>query len=420
MKKLKALFPMLLVLALLIGSTPAAIAQDVSYPDNLDYEVYIPLTGYENTDSVADDAVVTQNISVAEQNAALAFWTRDRIMAAEAMPMMVIEDSESEEMGIEPEAYEELPVSFSPPGRASEGADNIASAAYAEDWAIAEMSAEEIVAFDAALDAEEAFYPAAADGTSELYTAYIANWLSAVQKVYPHKWIGRLSFTTPNGTSYCSATAISGNNFVTAAHCVYDTESRNKWYSNKVFTPAYRNGSAPYGSFATTNCTILTNWINLSGDYRIWWGKYDVAVCTVGKNSAGQTLNGAVGYAGRAWNWGYTRHVYNFGYAFRNIFKSYLLGAGMFLRTCSAETFYKSTDVRGMGCVWGPGISGGPWIDNTMLDSPKLFGNNGYQLGRVSGYVTGVNSGYILDKMNSYGARFTSSNFAPLCKARGC
>jgi len=148
-----------------------------------------------------------------------------------------------------------------------------------------------------------------------LGTRYIANWLAAMQTIYPHRWIGRFSFTTPNGTSYCSATAISGNNIVTAAHCVYDTPSRNAFYTNKVFTPAYRNGNAPYGSFATTNCSVLTAWVNLSGAYSInSWAPYDVAVCTVGTNAAGQTLNQVVGSAGKAWNYGYTRHIFNLGY----------------------------------------------------------------------------------------------------------
>lgn len=68
--------------------------------------------------------------------------------------------------------------------------------------------------------------------------------------------------------------------FVTAAHCVYDT-AVNQFYANWVFTPAFRNGSAPYGSFSATACTILTAWVNLSGGFSInSWTRYDVAVCS--------------------------------------------------------------------------------------------------------------------------------------------
>lgn len=95
-------------------------------------------------------------------------------------------------------------------------------------------------------------------GTTQVYTSYLVNSKSALWKVYPHKWVGRLSFRTPSGTSYCSATAISNNNIVTAAHCVYDT-TNNRFYSNWVFSPAYRNGTNPYGTFRATACTVLTD-----------------------------------------------------------------------------------------------------------------------------------------------------------------
>ena len=113
-------------------------------------------------------------------------------------------------------------------------------------------------------------------------TTYDVNTNAAFWQIYPHRWDGKLTFTTPGGGASCSATAISGNNFVTAAHCVYDT-AVNQFYANWVFTPAFRNGSAPYGSFSATACTILTAWVNLSGGFSInSWTRYDVAVCSVG------------------------------------------------------------------------------------------------------------------------------------------
>jgi hypothetical protein len=287
---------------------------------------------------------------------------------------------------------------------------------------VAEASADE-AALEAGLETEAANLPEGTnetEGTSQIYTSYIANWLSSLQTQYPHRWIGRFSFTTPTGTSYCSATAISGNNIVTAAHCVYDTPSRNTFYTNKVFTPAYRNGSAPYASFATTSCSVLNAWVNLSGNYDIdTWARHDVAVCTVGTNSAGQTLNNAVGFAGRAWDYGYIRHVFNLGYPLYNYADAALSWPGAYLRLCSAETFQRTTDTRGMGCTWGGGISGGPWVDHRFL-SATVYGTDGYWPGRVSGYVTGVNSGKFNGAQNLYAPRFTSNNIVVLCNARGC
>lgn len=343
--------------------------------------------------------VTTLKITAAQQKAAMSFWTRDAI--SKAVPMEMPVDTSADTAPILTDAPEVLGApEFTMPGAAAPDADRIAQKAYAADWKMSQTSGP--VSADA--------LPVPADdtaGTSQVYTSYNINGWAAAQTAFPHRWVGRLSFSTTSGTSYCSATAISGNNFVTAAHCVYDT-SANVWYSNWVFTPAYRAGSAPYGSFAATTCTILTAWINLSGGFTInGWSRYDMAVCTVGTNSIGQTLNTAVGWAGRSWNAGYVRNYFDMGYPFYNTSDVPLPGAGLYLRTCTAESFQQTTDTRGMGCNLSRGISGGPWM-------------TGYAQTQVSGWVDGVNSGFYIGTANMYGPRFTSSNIVPICNARGC
>ena len=285
----------------------------------------------------------------------------------------------------------------SEPGFAAASADRVARAAYPSDWQ----------ASGAADFAADSFADEFA-GTSQVYSSYTVNRWTPVQKIYPHKWVGRFSFHTSSGTSYCSATAISNNHIVTAAHCVYDTASRNVWYTAKVFTPAYRDGNAPYGTFPTTACTILTAWVNLSGSFAInSWTQYDVAVCQVGTNSAGQTLNNAVGYAGRQWDYGYVRSFFDMGYPFNNYLDNTIGDAGKFLRTCASESFQQATDVLGTGCNWSRGISGGPWL---IAYAPPT----------VSGYVNSVNSGFFVGTANLYGIRFNSNNIVVLCNASGC
>lgn len=343
-----------------------------------------------------NNLVVSKRVSLAEQNNALAFWTRDTIAAAQ--PLVMPTDAGS--AIAEPAAFESQSVSgpagFSAPGTAEADAVKVAMAAYASDWAApVEAASDQIAAADV---------PA---GTSQAYTSYDVNRYTGLWKIYPLIWIGRLSFQTSGGTSYCSATAISGNNFVTAAHCVYDS-TNNRWHSGWAFSPAYRNGTTPYGTFAATVCTILTDWINLSGNFSInGWTKYDVAVCSVGKNSAGQTLNGAVGFAGREWNFGYVRNHHDLGYPFRDYNLTALTDAGLYLRLCTAESFQQTTDTLGMGCNWGPGISGGPWM-------------TGFAPNVVSGRVNSVNSGLFQGIANLYGIRFTSSNIVPICTVRAC
>jgi len=294
---------------------------------------------------------------------------------------------------IEPEVSEN--PGFVAAGVAALDADLVAQAAYPLDWAVSEET-----------DVSD-LHLLGPDGTSGVYTSYIINQFRAMQNRYPHKWVGRISFTTPNGTSFCSGTSISGNIMLTAAHCLYDS-TNNIWYSNWAFTPAYRRGSAPYGTFPATTCWVLTAWINLTGGYSInTWARHDVGVCNMGNNSAGQTLNNAVGWMGRSWNAPYTRHFHDLGYPFRDYNNALLSNAGRFLRTCVAESRQQTNQTLGMGCNFGGGISGGPW----MIDyAPNL----------VSGYANSVNSGIFIGSQNIYGARFNNNNIVPLCNAAGC
>jgi len=353
-------------------------------------------TSAATVDAAGTKLVAKKVISVAQQNAALKFWSRAAVAAAKPLAIPLQAGPATID-----EASIALRTPTGPPGFAQAGAadpdaDLVASAAYAEDWA---AIAEELAALDASL-AEPA-------GSSAVYTSYLVNQVTAMQKLYPHRWIGRLSFSTPSGTSYCSGTSISGNVLLTAAHCLYDSTS-NQWYSNWVFSPAYRSGKAPYGTFPATTCWVLTAWINLSGSYAInSWAPHDVGVCKMGNNSARKTLNQAVGWMGRQWNWPYVGHYHTMGYPFRDYRNLTVSSSGAYLRTCVAESFQQASEVRGMGCNWGPGISGGPWIA-------------GYAPGVVSGWADGVNSGLFIGQENMYAGRFNSNNIVPLCNAAGC
>jgi V8-like Glu-specific endopeptidase len=353
---------------------------------------FVLVSGTPNRAEAADQ-VLRIKISKAEQQAALAFWTRERIASATPMDLMV--DNGSPEVDAaalgQPEAGGEPGIV--PAGLSAPGADRVAKAAYPADWANLK---------DGGSGA-----PEAVSGTPGVFTSYIVNQWKKAQKVFPHKWVGRVSYTVPGGTGFCSATSISNNVMLTAAHCVYDS-TNNRFFSNWVFTPAYRNGSAPYGVFPATTCWVLTAWVNLSGGFAInTWSRHDVAVCNMGANSAGQTLNQAVGWSGRQWNWPYVRHFNTLGYPFRNTSNATLTDAGKWLRTCAAESFQQTTETRGMGCNWGPGISGGPWL---IAYAPPL----------VSGFADGVNSGMFVGQNNLYGPRFNSNNIVVLCNAAGC
>jgi hypothetical protein len=344
----------------------------------------------------ADPLTVSKSVSQPQQGAALAYWTREKVAAAPVIVMPLDHGSGA----VDITALEDSPLlnqleESAAPGAPEPGAAQSAREAYPQDWVGVDAGAAE----------------AAADiltGTPGIYTSYDVNTFTQLWQIYPHIWDGKLTFTTLSGGASCSATVISGNNIVTAAHCVYDT-TNNRFYSNWVFTPAYRNGSAPYGTFAAQVCTVLTTWVNLAGGFSInSWTRYDVAVCTLNKNSAGRTINQAVGWAGRLWNAGNNQLVFNSGYPAQDYnLNTIPNGPAQYLRACTAETFLQTTDTLGMGCNWGPGISGGSWLVN-------------YKPFVVSGNVNSVNSGLFVGQQNIYGARFNSNNIVLLCTARHC
>lgn len=350
----------------------------------------------------AAQTTVTIKVSPAQQAAAAAYWSSYMISSAPIFPMPIDYGDPGIDTSFQALAVPSGPARSTPAGAASPNANLKAMAEFPQAWS----ALEDNLALEGSLAANVAA-PVVPTGTAGVYTFYDVNTQTALWNIYPHKWDGKLTFSVPGGGSSCSATVISGNNIVTAAHCVYDT-ANNRWYSNWVFTPAYRNGSAPFGTFTASACTILTNWINLSGSFSInSWTRYDVAVCTLNKNSAGQTINGAVGWAGRLWNVGYQQLVFNSGYPAKNYNLATITGPAQYLRSCTDETFAQTTDTLGGGCYWGPGISGGSWLV-------------GYKPFVVTGQVNSVNSGLFVGQQNIYGIRFTSSNIVPVCTARRC
>jgi hypothetical protein len=354
----------------------------------------------------AGSLTVSRTVSAEHQAAASAYWTRSRIAAAR--PMTLPRDTGPAEVVTPDGPRSAEPMGVSAPGRPAPNAGRVARAAYPHDWAAVDEDPE----LDEPFSREDGAVPQhpmdVQTGTAGVFTSYDVNTNAALWQIAPHRWSGRLAFTVPGGTATCSATVISGNNIVTAAHCVYDTAS-NKWYANWVFAPAYRSGSAPYGTFPVRTCSVLSAYVNQVAPYQInTWTRHDVAVCTLNTNSAAQTVNAAVGWAGRLWNAGNTQLVFNSGYP-AYTYADTLIGNGpaQYLRSCTAETFLQTTETLGSGCSWGRGISGGGWLVN-------------YKPFVQSGMVNSVNSGGYLGVPNIYGARFNSNNIVPLCNARGC
>jgi hypothetical protein len=213
----------------------------------------------------------------------------------------------------------------------------------------------------------------------------------------PSATIGKL-FTNA-GT--CTASVVSGNNvIVTAGHCCYD-RSANKWIGGWNFSPAYDNGSAPFGTFDWSTATVLTSWVN-NGDT-----PSDVCLIKLQNDSAGHGVTFYTGWLGRAWNFGTVQELHSLGYPGN-------LGNAQTLQLCTAETFSPNffcggDAVLNMGCSMTYGSSGGPWIMDYRGADFVDATVHGYE-----GSCTGT-FGQTFD-----GPRFTSNNIVTLCNAAGC
>lgn len=338
----------------------------------------------DDDETAADEgAVISIEVSPREQRETRRLWTRRAMMRAEPGDLMAVTP---EELAAALAVTDLAPVvdeepGFAPGSAPEPGAAAMAQAANPEEWA----AAEEVI-------------PGTNAGIPFTYS--LGNYYTQYWKTYPYALIGRIHYTLPTGrTTWCTATPIGPNTIVTAAHCVFDTGTTNRWHSNLSFCPAYRNGVCPYGQFAWTNAWIPTAYINAAAfAYGI---RYDVAVVQLGNNQWGKGVHQMVGYLGRSWDQAYSQNVRTIGYPgkFNN---------GQYSWICQSGTIYKGVDVMEMGCNSGGGHSGGPWI--------RGFGSTN-QVNNVMSYEA-----FIGNPTNTMGAaRFSSNNIVGLCAAApGC
>lgn len=170
---------------------------------------------------------------------------------------------------------------------------------------------------------------------------------------------GRVFWACGNGLSSCSASVIpssSGDLIVTAAHCVFDTNTL-RWLTNCnwIFVPGYVNGTAPYGQWAAREAAVLNAWARFSPDYN-----YDVAFVALSRLNS-RRISQVTGTQQLGFNQARNQLSYSFGYPVN-------LERGEVLQFCSgvpAASRYTAGGYRGQGlsnCLMTGGCSGGPWL----------------------------------------------------------
>ncbi|MFE2720912.1 trypsin-like serine peptidase [Kitasatospora sp. NPDC059327] len=175
--------------------------------------------------------------------------------------------------------------------------------------------------------------------------------------------IGTLAVRTPEGPRACTASVVRSpgrNLLVTAAHCVQS--HRIGLLDGLVFTPGYRNGYSPYGSWPVQSITVDPRWAS-DGD-----PEYDVAFVTV-RPAGGREVEDAVGGNPLGTDQGFGLAVSVTGYPNERDEPI----------TCSAHTRSQSPTQERFDCGgYTDGTSGSPWVTGA-----------GVVVGVIGGYQEG-------------------------------
>ncbi|ANS63469.1 hypothetical protein SLINC_1245 [Streptomyces lincolnensis] len=162
---------------------------------------------------------------------------------------------------------------------------------------------------------------------------------------------GRVFFTYDGRTASCSGNAVTSANkstVITAGHCV---KLEGAWHTDWVFVPGYHDGQAPHGTWAAAKTLSTPQW-TASEDIN-----YDIGAAVVAPLN-GKNLTDVVGGQGLAFNTGYNKAMYAFGFPAAAPYD------GQKFIYCSGTTyrdFLLSSD-HGLTCNMTGGSSGGPWF----------------------------------------------------------
>jgi hypothetical protein len=236
--------------------------------------------------------------------------------------------------------------------------------------------------------------------------------------LYPARTIGKLFFTIPGqGNFVCSASVVTSANSVkrmvwTAGHCVVTPTSGGPiWHTNVVFVPARRDGANPLGTWGGVELWSLAGWA-ISGSLR-----YDMGAIVTNHCGGTCRIGNITGSLGFIWNAQYQQDYHSIGYPQDTPFngeRQHVCTAGEARQDLPGSVAGPATN--GIGCDATGGTSGGPWVTRVYPqrapDNP-LTPNINFYMGCVNCYVNGVNSYRYVNQPREL--------FSPYCgTANGC
>ena len=225
---------------------------------------------------------------------------------------------------------------------------------------------------------------------------------TSADTAYPYRTAGKLFFSDGVSNFVCSASVISYRVLVTAGHCVHSGTSAG-FYRNFLFVPAFRNGSAPFGTWNWAFVTVTSTWANGGGGVP---NAADYAMFEMADRATAPTRIGQVtGFLGWQTQSLARNHVTMLGYPCNldSCNQMHQVTAGSFRATSPNNVEYGS-DARG-------GSSGGPWVQNFGVASAGQTGGTNAVMNRV---VAVTSYGYISTDPKVQGASIPDSRWVQL------
>lgn len=192
----------------------------------------------------------------------------------------------------------------------------------------------------------------------------------ADSNTYPGRTHGKVFFRMQGMKFVCSGTVVTsgGRNLVlTAGHCVYD-EVAQRFATNWMFVPGFRDGEKPFGEWAAQRLATTTRFAS-NGDER-----WDVGVAVVRRDHNGRGVQDVVGARGIAFNQPRDQFYRAFGYPATGRFD------GRRLYRCDSDydgedrEFSPPRPMR-IDCDMAGGSSGGGWVvDDSTVVSVTSYG----------------------------------------------
>lgn len=312
----------------------------------------------------AEDQFATQVIPKDKVNAALKYWTKEKMRNAKPYPM--------------PKRKGAVHRVHASPAEAPSGAPSLIEG-YAGDSVPSaplkgKSKAPAVLESPAAADMNEAVaavtvgynYPAPHTTFLVLDSLY-----GDTSTPYPYKTVGKIFFTEAGEEYVCSGASIGGRAVLTAGHCVSD--GGGVYHTNWIFVPAYYEEEEPFGAWSATWLITFPEYHN-GGDLA-----RDVAFAAVA-NHAGKKLSQVVGNLGFASSVSRIKHWNMFGYPGDDPWDGEYMVETQASYAYEDETMTPRT--TGIGTTQTEGCSGGPWIWK-FKPGPRGGGTN---------YANGVNS----------------------------